>query len=546
MTVVVVGSGGREHALAWRLSRSESVTRVIVSPGNPGMERDPGLECRDLTSLDDMLSLAPDLVVIGPEDPLVQGLADRLRDAGVAVVGPSAEAARLEGSKAFAKDFMTRHGVPTADYRVCTTMEEAYSAVGHFGAPVVVKADGLAAGKGVAVCRSVREAEAAIETMMRDRLFGDAGDTLVVEAFLGGFEASIIILVDESGYVMLPTSQDHKPIGEGNTGPNTGGMGVIAPNPSIGPELLQEIETKIVEPSVRAIQGEKWLFRGALFIGLMIDEDGPRALEYNVRFGDPETQSIMPLIGGDFFGLLKGLAEGRLAETLGPSGFSLPSGGACTVVAASAGYPGPYSGNVPIRIGSLPQGQVFFAGVKSGGDGLLTSGGRVLAITARGESPEEARQKCYEALLLIHFDGMQYRRDIGGPIILDRILEEGRVPAPQFDKRGGVLPVVVQDAGENTVLMVAYTNRRAFEKTMESGLAHFWSTSRNELWKKGETSGDYLEIVEVRVDCDQDALLYRVRLAGDGVCHTTDEQGKHRRRCFYRRLTAEGNLELDP
>lgn len=527
-----------------------------MSPGNAGIGQEHGVTIAEVVPKpEDAVAQGIDLVIVGPEEPLVHGIADRYRTAGIPVVGPDADLARLEGSKSHAKDFMVTNEIPTAEYRTCRTIEEARQAVAEFGAPVVIKADGLAAGKGVSVCPSVREADAAIESIMRDKLFGDAGNLVVVERMLRGFEASIIVLVDESGYLVLPTAQDHKPIGEGNTGPNTGGMGVVAPNPEIDSARLEQLETTVVGPSVRAIQRSNRLFRGILFIGVMIDEEGPKTLEYNVRFGDPETQAILPLLEGDFGVLMRGLAEGRLSTAIEESGFRVGDGASCAVIAASEGYPGPYTKGIPIRIEPqempapiLQSGHLFFAGVTSGENEatrLLTAGGRVVASTAWAPTLQEARRRAYAGLQMIHFQGMQYRTDIGGPAVLSQILEEERLILPQFEKRGGILPVVVQDSETDAVLMVAYTNREAFIETRRSGYASFWSTSRNELWTKGTTSGDYLAIEEIRIDCDQDALLYRVRLLGTGVCHTHNELGEHRRRCFYRRIDSQGLLEFD-
>jgi phosphoribosylamine---glycine ligase len=586
MNVLVAGSGGREHALAWRLAQSASVATVLVAPGNPGIARDGRIRCiADPVTPELLRKYAVDLVVIGPEVPLVEGLADELRDAGADVVGPSAALARLEGSKAYAKEFMAQNGIRTAGHRTCRSVEEARAAVAEFGVPVVVKADGLAAGKGVSVCASEREAHAAIETIMRERLFGDAGETVVVEEFLRGFEASVIVMVDETSWLTLPTARDHKQIGEGSVGANTGGMGAVAPNPLITPELSAVIEREVVEPSVRALQRTGKLFRGFLFIGLMIDGGDPRVLEYNVRFGDPEAQAILPLIAGDFGVLLRGLARGRLGEAIGESGFSLRDGASCTVVAAAGGYPGPVSRGDLITIGEVPSasrlsgtGEIFFAGVaavpgaagdadaggragagmRAGADGrgvdrgraegagresLQTAGGRVLAASAVGADLEEARRHAYGLLQLVSFDGMQYRRDIGGDPLVASLIEEGDVPMPQFRKRGGLLPVIVQEASSGDVLMLGYADASAMAASRRSGYATFWSTSRNTLWTKGETSGDRLRIEEIRVDCDQDALLYRVTLEGNGVCHTRGTAGETRRRCFYRRLTPEGTLE---
>jgi phosphoribosylamine--glycine ligase len=580
MNVLVVGSGGREHALAWRLAGSPSVAVVFVTPGNPGIARDGRIRCiADPVTPELLAEHAVDLVVIGPEVPLVDGLADELRAAGVDVVGPSAALAQLEGSKAYAKDFMAENGIRTAAHRTCRTVDQAREAVAELGTPIVVKADGLAAGKGVSVCASEREAHAAIETIMRERLFGDAGETVVVEEFLRGFEASVIVMVDETSWLTLPTARDHKQIGEGGIGANTGGMGAVAPNPLITPELGAVIEREVVEPSVRALQQTGSLFRGFLFIGLMIDGGEPRVLEYNVRFGDPEAQAILPLLAGDFGVLLRGLAQGRLADAVGESGFAVRDGASCTVVAAAGGYPGPVSRGDVVTIGDVPpashlsgSGEIFFAGVagsvgetaagaghpavgSSNGAGtgdaavgetpdtLRTAGGRVLAASAIGSTLEEARWRAYALLQLVSFDGMQYRRDIGGDPVVASVIAEGDVPMPQFRKRGGLLPVIVQEASSGDVLMLGYADPSALAESRRSGYATFWSTSRNTLWTKGETSGDRLRIEEIRVDCDQDALLYRVTLEGSGVCHTRSTTGETRRRCFYRRLTPEGVLD---
>ncbi len=556
MNVLVVGSGGREHALAWRLATSDSVSQVFVSPGNAGIAQSPGLQCipgpvtPDLTSNHQI-----DLVVIGPEAHLVDGLADELRAAHIDVVGPSAAAARLEGSKAFAKRFMEDNGISTADYRTCSTVHDARIAVAQFGAPVVIKADGLAAGKGVSVCESETQAQAAIETIMTERLFGEAGETVVVEQRLSGFEASVIVGVDETSHVVFPTAQDHKQIGEGGVGANTGGMGAVAPNPAISEELWQRIDREIVQPSVSAIQRADWVFRGFLFIGLMIDGDTPRVLEYNVRFGDPEAQAILPLVDGDFGLLLRGLAQGRLAEAARTSGFTVRPGASCTVVAAAGGYPGPYPKGDKIELTVLPEPsdltgttEIFYAGVAAAaGDGadLVTAGGRVLSAGGVGDTIEQARRRAYGRLQLVHFDGLRYRADIGGLPVLASVIEESDVLMLQARKRGGLVPVVVQDRASGDVLMVGYANDRALKETQRTGYATFWSTSRSMLWTKGETSGDRLRVEEIRVDCDQDALLYRVALEGTGVCHTRTANGTTRYRCFYRRLQEGGTLAND-
>jgi phosphoribosyl-AMP cyclohydrolase len=318
--------------------------------------------------------------------------------------------------------------------------------------------------------------------------------------------------------------------------------------------MLRRIEAEIVQPSVAALQRAEWVFRGFLFIGLMIDGDFPRVLEYNVRFGDPEAQAILPLVGGDFGLLMQGLARGQLADAVEDSNFSVRSGASCTVVAAADGYPGPYSKGTKIELTSLPESsdlsgttEVFCAGVAAAEDGLelVTAGGRVLAVGGVGDTVEHARRRAYGRLQLVHFDGMRYRTDIGGAPLLSSVIEESDVVMLQTRKRGGLVPVVVQEAATGEVLMVGYADDRALRETQRSGYATFWSTSRSMLWTKGETSGNRLRIEEIRVDCDQDALLYRVTLEGAGVCHTRSADGAARRRCFYRRLRDDGTLTND-
>jgi phosphoribosylamine--glycine ligase len=525
-----------------------------------------------------------DLVVVGPEVPLVRGAADRFRAAGLLVAGPSAAAASLEGSKAVAKALMDEAGIPTAEWRRCHTPQEARAAVAELGLPVVVKADGLAAGKGVAVCHTADEAASSISAIMEQRRFGAAGDTVVVERCLHGFEASVIVMVDETETLVLPTARDHKPIGEGDTGPNTGGMGAVSPNPEITPAIMDRIVDGVVNPTVAAIRARQerdgaWLFRGFLFIGLMIDDGEPYVLEYNVRFGDPEAQAILPRLDGDFGMLVHGLAAGQLREAITVSGYAVRPGASCAVVAAASGYPEEPQRGAPIAIagtdgsrhvggreaaGASETEMLCFAAVAAnaqaapGAEGavpaavaendspqLVTAGGRVLAAVAWGDSLEAARRAAYARLMSVSFDGMQYRRDIGGPPLTHSVLEEGSRFLPQFAKRGGVIPVVVQDVETTEVLMVGYVNERAVAITRESGWATFWSTSRNQLWTKGETSGNRLAVVEIRVDCDQDALLYRVRLEGAGVCHTTTAAGTPRYRCFYRTVGERGELLMD-
>ena len=405
-----MGSGGREDALAWRLRQSPSCGRLIAAPGNPGIAR--WAECVDADPCDPhaIVELARreaiDLVVVGPEAPLVAGVGDALRKAGIAVFGPNAIPAQLEGSKGFTKDLCRANAIPTADYVRVERMSDARDALSGFGIPVVIKADGLAAGKGVTVAMSREEAEAAIEA---------AGDgPLVIEEFLEGEEASLFALVDGETAVPLASAQDHKRVGEGDTGPNTGGMGAYAPAPVLTAELERRAMHEIVNPTARALAAAGTPFSGVLYAGLMLTTDGPKLIEYNVRFGDPECEAIMPLIEGDFAELLHAVATGRLAEIEPPR---LSPKHAMTVIVAAQGYPGtPAAGGSIRALEAAEQVEgvtVFHAGTARDGDGLIAKGGRVLAVTAVAESFANARARAYRGVDQIDFADGFCRRDIG-------------------------------------------------------------------------------------------------------------------------------------
>ena len=405
-----MGSGGREDALAWRLRQSPSCGRLIAAPGNPGIAR--WAECVDADPCDPhaIVELARreaiDLVVVGPEAPLVAGVGDALRKAGIAVFGPNAIPAQLEGSKGFTKDLCRANAIPTADYVRVERMSDARESLSGFGIPVVIKADGLAAGKGVTVAMSREEAEAAIEA---------AGDgPLVIEEFLEGEEASLFALVDGETAVPLASAQDHKRVGEGDTGPNTGGMGAYAPAPVLTAELERRAMHEIVNPTARALAAAGTPFSGVLYAGLMLTTDGPKLIEYNVRFGDPECEAIMPLIEGDFAELLHAVATGRLAEIEPPR---LSPKHAMTVIVAAQGYPGtPAAGGSIRALEAAEQVEgvtVFHAGTARDGDGLIAKGGRVLAVTAVAESFANARARAYRGVDQIDFADGFCRRDIG-------------------------------------------------------------------------------------------------------------------------------------
>jgi phosphoribosylamine--glycine ligase len=410
MNILLLGSGGREDALAWRLRQSPSCDRLLAAPGNPGIARwadcvliDP---CDPAAVVDLAKRESIDLVVVGPEAPLVAGVADALRENAIAVFGPNAAAAQLEGSKGFTKDLCRANGIPTADYVRVDRATDARPALARFGFPVVIKADGLAAGKGVTIAMSREEAEAAID---------NAGEgPLVIEEFLEGEEASLFALVDGETAVPLASAQDHKRVGEGDTGPNTGGMGAYAPAPVLTPELQRRAMDEIVRPTARALAQAGTSFSGVLYAGLMLTADGPKLIEYNVRFGDPECEAIMPLIEGDFAELLNAVATGRLSG-IDPPRLALKHG--VTVIVAARGYPGtPASGGLIREIEAAEQVDgvtVFHAGTQRIDGGLVASGGRVLAVTAVADTFANARARAYRAVDQIDFADGFHRRDIG-------------------------------------------------------------------------------------------------------------------------------------
>ncbi len=420
MVILIVGSGGREHAIAWKLAQPQRVTEIYCAPGNGGTAR--ASKCSNVAiASDDVEGIVDfargrsvDLVVVGPEAPLVRGVGDALREAGVSVVGPGKEPARLEGSKGFAKEFMRRYEVPTARAITAYTAEEAYGAIEELGAPVVVKADGLAAGKGVVVAESVAEARGAVAAAMIEGRFGEAGSILVLEEMLTGFEASVILLTDGTAYLTFPAAKDHKRIGDGDTGPNTGGMGVVAPHPNVDAAFADRIDHEVIQPTIVGMRREKWNYRGFLFIGIMVTASGPQVLEYNVRLGDPEAQALLPLLEGDLAELLEATARGGLEEAIRTHA-RWSDGAACAVVAASGGYPGTYRKGNPITIPADIQSPVFVAGAEVADSALITSGGRVLTVTGLGRDLQRARETAYRDIENLHFDGVYFRRDIGAP-----------------------------------------------------------------------------------------------------------------------------------
>ena len=420
MRILVVGSGGREHALIETLAQSDQVSGLYAAPGNPGTAQvgtNVGVSATDLDGLADFAQAESiDLTLVGPERPLVDGIVDRFEEEGLSIVGPTQEAARLEGSKAFADQFMARHDIPTASFRVfdAAGYADASAYLDDAGAPIVVKADGLAGGKGSFVCSTTEEAHDALDRIMQERAFGAAGDRVVIEEKMDGEEVSVLALTDGSRYVLLPPSQDHKPIGEGGTGPNTGGMGAFAPAPIVDASLLTEICRDIVEPTLQGMQEEGTPYRGVLYCGLMITDGGPKVVEYNCRLGDPEAQVVLPLVESDLVDVFRDLVDGDLqGGSLRTSG-----GAAACVVLASDGYPIEYETGVEITgIGAaeaLEDVSVIHAGTRLTPENrLVTDGGRVLGVTALASDLPSALDRAYEGVDCVHFEGNTYRRDIG-------------------------------------------------------------------------------------------------------------------------------------
>lgn len=419
MKVLIIGNGGREHALAWKAKQSPMVTRVFVAPGNAGTAHEGSIEnvAIEATDIQGLLAFAKaqqiGLTIVGPEAPLVKGVVDAFRAEGLAIFGPTAAAAQLEGSKAFAKDFLARHAIPTAEYQNFTEVEPALAYLREKGAPIVIKADGLAAGKGVIVAMELEEAEAAVRDMLSGNAFGDAGARVVIEEFLDGEEASFIVMVDGEHVLPMATSQDHKRVGDGDTGLNTGGMGAYSPAPVVTDAVHQRVMEQVIMPTVRGMAAEGNVYTGFLYAGLMIDGQGnPKVIEFNCRFGDPETQPIMLRMRSDLVELCLAACAGKLDQVEAIYDPRVAIG----VVLAAGGYPGDYQQGKPISglpVEEASGEKVFHAGSQLAGDTIVTAGGRVLCATALGHTVQEAQQRAYALAGRIQWDGIFYRKDIG-------------------------------------------------------------------------------------------------------------------------------------
>jgi len=418
MKVLVLGGGGREHALVWKLRQSPRVSELYCAPGNGGIADDSQCVAVDLKNLDSITALAvqlkPDLTVVGPELPLTLGVVDEFTRRGWPVFGPTQAAAQLESSKSFAKEFLQRHHIPTAPFAICDSLEEVRSALGHFHVPVVVKADGLAAGKGVVIAKTKEEAVSVAAEMLSGKMLGDAGARVVLEECLKGDELSFLVFSDGDRVAPLVAAQDHKRVGDGDTGPNTGGMGAYSTAEIIDDQMRDWLVHHIAQPVVTAMKAEGSEFKGVLYCGLMMTARGPMVLEFNCRFGDPETQPILMRMDSDLVEAIEASIEGRLSDGV----FKWSSDAAVCVVMASGGYPGTFEAGKRIdglaEAGAIEGVKVFHAGTSRRGDALFTSGGRVLGVTARAASLEAAVARAYDACGKISFEGAHYRRDIAG------------------------------------------------------------------------------------------------------------------------------------
>ena len=414
MKILVVGGGGREHAICWKLSKEANVEKIYCAPGNAGISN--VAECIDIgdSDIENLLKFAKenqiDLTIVGPEIPLVAGIVDAFEKEGLKIFGPNKKCAQLEGSKAFSKDFMIRHNLPTAKYKEYTNLDEAISEIDSFGYPVVIKADGLAAGKGVVIPENREDAITTLKEMMSDKKFGKAGDKIVVEEFLNGIETSILAFVDNDTIVPMVSSKDHKKVFEGETGLNTGGMGTFSPSEIYTDELAKEIQEKILDKTLEGFKKDNLNYKGILFVGLMITEDGPKILEYNVRFGDPETQSVLFRLDTDLNKIISAILDNNLKNIE----INYSKEEAICVMLTSGGYPENYEkGKVISGLENLDSDiVVFHSGTKFDNENIVTNGGRVIGITAKGKTVKEAGEKVYENIKKINFEGMHYRKDI--------------------------------------------------------------------------------------------------------------------------------------
>lgn len=414
MKVLVVGSGGREHAIAWKLSKEEKVSRIYCAPGNPGIGKIADIVDIEVHEIDKLIEFAKsehiDLTIVGPEIPLVMGIVDKFEENNLKIFGPNKKCALLEGSKAFSKDFMIKHNIPTAKYIEFTDLGLAKENIGIYGYPVVIKADGLAAGKGVVIANDEKEAVNALEEMMKNKKFGEAGDKVVIEEFLEGIETSILAFVDGKTIIPMASAKDHKSVFDNDKGPNTGGMGTYSPSLIYDEKLENEVKETILQPIIDGFKKDELDYKGVLFVGLMITKEGPKVLEFNVRFGDPETQVVLTRLETNLVDIIESILEGRLNKI----NIKWSESKTVCVVLTSKGYPENYEKGIVINgLNDIDDAIVFHSGTKKIDENIVTNGGRVLGVTSIGNTLEDAIEKAYKNIEKIKFEGMHYRKDIG-------------------------------------------------------------------------------------------------------------------------------------
>ena len=412
MKVLVVGKGGREHAIAWKLSQSEDVKKVFIAPGNDGIAIENKCECLKIESIEEIMNFVKnnnvDITIVGSEEYLAKGIVDKFEESNLKIIGPNQKAAQLESSKIFAKSFMKRHNVQTASFNTFVELKDAFEYSKKASYPLVIKADGLAAGKGVFICNSYEDSSQALNELMKEQKFGESGKKIVVEQFLKGFEASVFLLLDGQNYKFFNVSKDHKKLLENDQGPNTGGMGAITPHPDLDEKLTKVIFQKIINPTIKGLEEEGLLYKGFLYIGLIIENGDPHVLEYNVRLGDPEAQSMLYLLKSDFIDVINDIKKERVNTT----NIEFYDGLSFCLVLSSKGYPFSYTKGERITIKPGITSKIFYSGVKKDGENLLTDGGRVLSIVNKADTLEEVRNIVYDEAEKIHFESKYYRKDI--------------------------------------------------------------------------------------------------------------------------------------
>lgn len=539
MKILVLGNEDREHALCRRLAASRRVESVVCAPGNGGIALEPKCSVEKSVGPAEAKEIGIDLVVSGTVELAIAGVLDAFRDAGIPTIGAGSNAAELESSLRFAREFLFQAGVPIVPSRYCSTVEKGEGISQTARYPLVVKGEAPTHVERYHLCKDEATAERTIHMILESYRTPDSG--VMIEEYFEGVEVSIPLLTDGHKYEVLPVVSANRRFERR--------MGAIAPHPDVTPEMFRRIEREILEPLMQSISLQGWIIRGFMTLEVVITDRGPFVHDCLVHIKSLEAVTVLSLIDGDLATLLLETAKGSVERGVTESSFHRRRAVACTVAATAPEYPGRYHTSVPISdVAGEDAITPHFSSVRLADGVLETNGGEVLSVTAVGTTLQAAREYAYRRIAAISFPGIRFHRDIGGSSLFGPLLEESEEFLPQFGKRSGLLPVVVQDVVGGEVLMMGYANAEALAATRKTGEATFYSTSRKELWVKGATSGNRLYIEEIRVDCDQDALLYRVRLDGVGVCHTKNASGNPRYSCFYRTvvLKTESDSEVTP